>query len=162
MATTTRGQETPSLTEAFQQANHLRHYIMDASMFLMAIGAAVTAAGPLVGIFDPITPFISMHFQGFQSAFDHLPTFFSNAWDNMQDGVLSSGIDIGMNHLDHGVSGALGHAAHTGIDSQVSQFNSWTRGLSPAELADIKGEANDIYGMSLWDYFNTNFLQHGL
>ncbi len=67
-----------------------------------------------------------------------------------------------MDHLSGGsMEHATGHAAHVGLELQIEQFSEWTAGLSPDELAEIKDEANAIYGQTLFEYFQGNFLDHG-
>lgn len=67
-----------------------------------------------------------------------------------------------MDHLSSGAGEhAAGHAAHVGLEAQIEQFSEWTGSLSPEELAEIKDEANAIYGQTLFEYFQGNFLDHG-
>ena len=77
------GQPKETLSQKFNKLNHLRHTIMDFSMLFVAIGAVVAGAGPLVGILDPITPFIKMHFQGWFMAPDVLSNFISDAMSTL-------------------------------------------------------------------------------
>lgn len=67
-------------------------------------------------------------------------------------------------HAHEAVGGleAASHATHVGLEAQIDQFSAWTENLSPAELSEIKEEANLIYGQTLFEYFQGNFLDHGL
>lgn len=157
-------QPQQSLSQTFNNLNKLRHTIMDFSMLFMAIGAVVAGAGPLVGILDPITPFIKMHFQGWLMAPDVLADFVPNALDNLSTGTLLSGIDpVSLHDMAGGAIGGadtLGHAAHLGLDAQNAQFADWVNGMSPEQLSEISAEAKDVYGMSLSEYHRSNFLDH--
>lgn len=163
------GQPKETLSQKFNKLNHLRHTIMDFSMMFMAIGAVVAGAGPLVGILDPITPFIKMHFEGWLMAPDVLSNFIPDAMTNLEAGTWASGIDPVSMHDMHGAAGAAsgaeaighaGHAAHMGLEAQNAQFAQWVDGMSPEQLSEINAEARDIYGMSLSEYHRSNFLEH--
>ncbi len=160
------GQPKETLSQKFNKLNHLRHTIMDFSMLFVAIGAVVAGAGPLVGILDPITPFIKMHFQGWLMAPDVLSNFVPDAMSNLSNGTWLSGIDAAPMHEMHGMvssAGAadtLGHAAHMGMEAQGAQFADWVNGMSPEQLSEISAEAKDVYGMSLSEYHRSNFLNH--
>ena len=60
-----------------------------------------------------------------------------------------------------GAAEAAMHAGHIGAEAQLTQFDQWLNALSPQELAEIQGEAKDVYGMSLRRYHELNVLQHG-
>lgn len=159
------GQPRETLSQKFNKLNHLRHTIMDFSMMFMAIGAVVAGAGPLVGILDPITPFIKMHFEGWLMAPDVLSSFIPDAMSNLDAGTWLSGVDPVPMHAMHGMAGAatadaVGHAAHMGLEAQNAQFAQWVNGMLPEQLAEMKAEASDIYGMSLSEYHRANFLDH--
>lgn len=155
-----------SLSQTFNKLNHFRHTIMDFSMIFMAIGAVVAGAGPLVGILDPITPFIKMHFQGWLMAPDALSQFIPDAMSNLDAGTWFSGIDASSSmHNMHGMAAAsvpdaMGHAAHSAGMMADTGFDQWVEGMSPEQLSAIKSEANGIYGMSLKDYHSANFMHH--
>lgn len=144
---------SPSLTDTFKKANHWRHHIMDASMLLLAIGAAVTAAGPMVGIFDPITPFLKMHFEGFLMAPDILSDFIPDAFDNLGDGVLASGMDIGSAHDMGGMAhGAMDMAS--GMDMDAG-FDDWLRNLGAS--GDLQDVLQQTEGQNLYDFWSQEY-----
>lgn len=127
-----------SLTNAFKKANHIRHWIMDISMALMAITAVVSVAGPMVGILDPIGPFIKMHFAGFSGIGD-LFNYAPDAIHNLGNGVLFSDIPVDPTAL---------HASH-GMPDVGSHFE---HALSPPPVEQITSDA---------DYFGTTAEEYG-
>lgn len=131
-----------SLTNAFKKANHVRHWIMDISMALMAVTAVVATAGPMVGIFDPIGPFIKMHFAGFAGIGD-LFNFVPDAVGNLGDGVMLSDIPV---------NDAALHAGHSmPTPDAISHFEHAAHG-APPPVEQITSDA---------DYFGTTPEEYG-
>jgi len=143
---------------------------------LMITGMAlpmVASAAPLASAtaLDVVVQTGHMVLEMIVNTLDYTVPVLGDVWTNAMDGnFMPTTWEAGSMHgMDHGVqmlhgteymAEGFGHAAHVGVEDQIAQFNEWTMGIPPDELALIKTEANLVYGETLFDYFQSNFLTH--
>ncbi len=119
-----------SLTDKFKKVNHIRHWLMDISMFGMAIGALV-ATGGATGFLDPVIGWIKMHFVGIPELFSSGPDFLAAASEGFNQGMLYVGTDV---------SHAAMHSVAPGVDvvNNAVQDALTGSGLPAASAADYQ------------------------
>ena len=159
------------MTEEFNQKSGVDwHSVMMWGHALLMLGMLfpmVASAAPLGAATFGDMAVQGMHMVGdmFTGLLENMSVF-GDAVANGMDGswaptTWDAGSMHGTEHLAgaHDAAAGIGaeHAAHGGtLASQSAGFDEWLQGMSGEELAAVKGEANSIYGMSLWDYYSQN------